>query len=516
MNNLNSPGAKRSSRRYNFTPITTKFHTSQNTAPKMPATTPTGTAPTGGITALAVSGNRSTCSSPTPAASTGSNALHASVPTICSKHVSSPSTSVYAPLIDRGYIIKDTIGIGGYSKVKLATRRHTKEKVAIKVVSKKNAPEGYLEKFLPREVRALAMAKHKHVTRIYEMLDTPDHVFLVMEYASGGDLLEYINKGGALSEDRARYLFYQLMDALSFCHCLGICHRDLKCENILLNGKGDILVSDFGFATIVDSPDAWLMTHCGSYAYAAPEILDGRPYHGQRSDIWSLGVVLYAMTCGRLPFRDKTIKMLLEDIRKGLEFPRALSRNLQDFIRSILTPNVDKRATFDQLLQHPWMSDHAQQFLPSLAVKVLEANGSEPSAEPECHAVDSASIADCASDENLARDLDGMARVDSMSATTAKHAVAPSCPPATAGTGRIASGVRLPPLQSNAQPAPTILFAPPSPTTPRLSSLNSQRTATDRMHVVCPQHQAQSASRARAMSRLEKLKRSLQRFRTGL
>ncbi|EGD72728.1 CAMK/TSSK protein kinase [Salpingoeca rosetta] len=238
-----------------------------------------------------------------------------------------PGKSIYSVLVERGYVMKETIGVGGYSKVKLAVHRKTKQKVAIKVISKRSAPDGYLDKFLPREISALERARHRRITDIYEAIFTTDHVFLVMQYACGGDLLDFINKGGALTEDRARAIFYQLMEALGHCHALGIYHRDLKCENILLDDSNNILVSDFGFATVVDSPSTWLMTHCGSYAYAAPEILDGRPYHGDKSDVWSLGVVLYAMTCGRLPFRDKTVKMLLEDIRRGVVFPRVLSRS---------------------------------------------------------------------------------------------------------------------------------------------------------------------------------------------
>lgn len=203
----------------------------------------------------------------------------------------------------------------------------TPKQVAIKIITRRSAPEGYLDKFLPREIQALKRAEHKRITDIYEAVFTQDHVFLVMQYAGGGDLLDYINKGGALSEERARDIFYQLMEAVGHCHAQRIYHRDLKCENILLDDQQNVLLSDFGFATVVDSPSQWLMTHCGSYAYAAPEILDGRPYHGDRSDIWSLGVVLYAMTCGRLPFRDKSVKMLLEDIRRGVSFPRLLSRS---------------------------------------------------------------------------------------------------------------------------------------------------------------------------------------------
>eukprot|EP00056_Hartaetosiga_gracilis_P005257 m.82848 g.82848 ORF g.82848 m.82848 type:complete len:473 (-) comp12104_c0_seq1:288-1706(-) len=263
----------------------------------------------------------------------------------------------------RGYDVKETIGVGGYSKVKLALNMSTQEKVAIKIITKKDAPPGFLTKFLPREVQALSKIHHPHITNIHEMIETSHFIFIVMQYAAGGDLLDFINKRGALSEDHARKLFHQIMSAVEHCHVNNVYHRDLKCENILLDDKGNILVTDFGFATITTGIDEGLKTHCGSYAYAAPEILRGQTYNGGKSDIWSLGVVLYAMTCGHLPYNDSNIRLLLAAICKPLDFSRVLSNNLQTFLRSILDPDVRTRATFHRLFTHDWMHSYASKHI---------------------------------------------------------------------------------------------------------------------------------------------------------
>eukprot|EP00730_Choanoeca_flexa_P001625 TRINITY_DN10714_c0_g1_i1.p1 TRINITY_DN10714_c0_g1~~TRINITY_DN10714_c0_g1_i1.p1 ORF type:complete len:409 (+),score=72.45 TRINITY_DN10714_c0_g1_i1:232-1458(+) len=266
----------------------------------------------------------------------------------------------YPVLEAKGYEVRETIGVGGYSKVKLVIHRATQQKYAVKIISKTKAPNGYLAKFLPREISALRRLRHPHVTELHDICDTQDHVYLIMQYASRGDLLEYINSGGSLSEQEARKLFYQMLTAVNFCHQSRVIHRDLKCENMLLDDNFNLLVSDFGFATVVSSVNNKLMTHCGSYAYASPEILTGQPYQGQKSDVWSLGIILFAMTCGRLPYNDKTIKVLMAGIKRKLDFPRRISTELQDFIERILVVDPHWRATVPELLKHPWLADYAQ------------------------------------------------------------------------------------------------------------------------------------------------------------
>ena len=223
----------------------------------------------------------------------------------------------------RGYRVLRTLGSGAYARVKLCQMPSGRQ-VAVKIVTKRKATDGYVEKFLPREIAALELLNHDHVIKLHETLEDADRVYLVMDYAENGDLLDHVNKVGPLPESQARRLFRHMVGAMEHCHARGIVHRDLKCENILLAQDGSARIADFGFATLSADPLALLKTHCGSYvsssavpagrpspnnpgpglqAYAAPEILRNEPYSGRRSDMWSLGVILFAMVVGahRLP-----------------------------------------------------------------------------------------------------------------------------------------------------------------------------------------------------------------------
>ena len=177
-----------------------------------------------------------------------------------------------------------------------------------------------------------------------------------MEYAPKGDLLEHINKHGYIYEDEAKKMFRQIVTAVAHCHASGVVHRDLKCENILLDEQMNVKVCDFGFAALVQSPTVNLTTHCGSYAYAAPEILTNKPYVGAQSDVWSLGVILYAMTVGRLPFNDSDLPTLMQQISQRLPTPRRLSSRCTDTIRKILVVNPLKRLRSREILEQPWLS----------------------------------------------------------------------------------------------------------------------------------------------------------------
>lgn len=269
--------------------------------------------------------------------------------------LSSPSTSSKDPIERRGYIMGDTIGVGAYAKVKLARSARSGRKVAIKIITKATAPEGYLAKFYPRELQAMETLSHPHVIQLYDHTETIDRSFLIMEYAAGGDLLEHINKNGALGEVESRRIFLQLASAIGFCHSSNIIHRDVKCENILLDANFNVKLSDFGFAITVDSVKTRLQTHCGSYAYAAPEILHGEPYIGTHTDIWSMGVILFAMVCGRLPYNDSNLKTLLTQLYKKLEFPKRVTADCQNFIRQILAVHPEKRISIANMYQHAWI-----------------------------------------------------------------------------------------------------------------------------------------------------------------
>ena len=267
-----------------------------------------------------------------------------------------PSSSVaFKSILNaRGYVLGKTLGTGTYGKVKYAHSLRLKHPVAVKIVSRKVSKDVHL-KFLPRELDALRCLRHKNIIQLVEVLETQDHVYIVMELAEGGDLLDFINKKRFLSDEDAKGLFHDLVDGLVECHRLRFVHRDLKCENMLLSRNLRLKISDFGFARRYGDTQK-LQTYCGSYAYAAPEIIIGEPYLGPMADIWSIGVILYAMVCGKLPFKDKDAKTLLSDVASKLHFPSRISDQCKDLIKGILKFHPKERLTLEEIKSHPWMS----------------------------------------------------------------------------------------------------------------------------------------------------------------
>eukprot|EP00794_Sanderia_malayensis_P013985 gene13985-15443_t len=286
----------------------------------------------------------------------------------------------------RGFKLTTTLlGKGAYAKVKLAYVMKAKlesdnalmkkleetndNKVAMKIITRQNAPVEYLNKFMPREIESLYTVNgSKNVMKLYETFRTERRIYLIMEYANKGDLLEFINSGcgtsktPGLGEERSKKFFKQLINGIDYCHRKNVVHRDLKCENILIHNDELIKISDFGFATRYPSgkrQTTFLETFCGSYAYAAPEVLQSQKYDGRKADIWSLGVVLFAMLNGKLPFNDKNISGLLDQTKGTLRFSSKvkLSQNCQDLVRRILNPNPQKRITIVDIQRHPWMQE---------------------------------------------------------------------------------------------------------------------------------------------------------------
>jgi len=257
------------------------------------------------------------------------------------------------------YRLDMTIGKGSYGRVKLATDMRTGGQVAIKFLAKDLMTKQAHWIRVRREINLLTLAHHPHIIKVHEWLEATEDVLIVMEYVSGKDLFDRINEKAEkrYSEEDARPLFRQMVSALDYCHQNRIVHRDLKPENVMIDAQGNVKLIDFGFANLFHPRDH-LTTNCGSPLYAAPEIVQARPYIGPEVDIWSLGIVLYAMLVGALPFEDENLKGLYKKIGEGrFTFPEHVSPAARDLIQSMLQVNTLNRATIHHLRMHPWVNE---------------------------------------------------------------------------------------------------------------------------------------------------------------
>ncbi|XP_071529014.1 maternal embryonic leucine zipper kinase-like [Panulirus ornatus] len=253
------------------------------------------------------------------------------------------------------YELHETIGSGGFAKVKLATHILTGEKVALKIMDKKQLGEDLPRIYL--EIDAMKQLSHQHVCKLYQVLETDSKLIMVLEYCPGGELFDYIVERDRLEEDEARMFFRQITSAVAYVHNMGYAHRDLKPENLLLDDDQQLKLIDFGLcANPAGGMDQSLATCCGSPAYAAPELVSGRHYLGSEADIWSMGVLLYALLCGFLPFDDENLGALYRKIQSGVyENPEWLSPGSCSLLASMLQVNPKRRITVTELLTHPWL-----------------------------------------------------------------------------------------------------------------------------------------------------------------
>ncbi|XP_014785365.1 testis-specific serine/threonine-protein kinase 2 [Octopus bimaculoides] len=258
-----------------------------------------------------------------------------------------------------GYKFGPTIGHGSYSKVKLGFSENERKKVAIKILDLNKIPAEFRDRFLPREIEIVQAVKHPNIANVFEILTIEKKTFIIMEFASHGTLLEYINLRGSLSENHARKMYLPIVNAVDYLHRSLIVHRDLKCENIMLDGENNIKLTDFGFARYFRGSDIF-KTFCGSAAYAPPEILQGIPYSPVLHDIWALGVILYNMICAAMPFDDSNIKKTISDqLHQRFNFrkKRNISRACKSLIKGILCPDTETRLKVQDILGSSWMND---------------------------------------------------------------------------------------------------------------------------------------------------------------
>ncbi|KAE8735831.1 SNF1-related protein kinase catalytic subunit alpha KIN11 [Hibiscus syriacus] len=204
---------------------------------------------------------------------------------------------------------------------------------------------------------------HPHIIRLYDVIETTTDIFLVMEYVKSGELFDYIVEKGRLQEDEARNFFQQIISGVEYCHRNMVVHRDLKPENLLLDSKCNVKIADFGLSNIMRDGH-FLKTSCGSPKYVAPEVICGKLYAGPEVDVWSCGVILYALLCGTLPFDDENVPNLFKKIKGGIyTLSSHLSPGARDLIPRMLVVDPMERMTIPEIRQHPWFQAHLPRYL---------------------------------------------------------------------------------------------------------------------------------------------------------
>ncbi|XP_028420801.1 MAP/microtubule affinity-regulating kinase 3a isoform X3 [Perca flavescens] len=253
------------------------------------------------------------------------------------------------------YRLLKTIGKGNFAKVKLARHILTGREVAIKIIDKTQLNPNSLQKLF-REVRIMKILNHPNIVKLFEVIETERTLYLVMEYASGGEVFDYLVAHGRMKEKEARAKFRQIVSAVQYCHQKHIVHRDLKAENLLLDADMNIKIADFGFSNEFTMGNK-LDTFCGSPPYAAPELFQGKKYDGPEVDVWSLGVILYTLVSGSLPFDGQNLKELRERVLRGkYRIPFYMSTDCENLLKRFLVLNPAKRGTLEQIMKDRWIN----------------------------------------------------------------------------------------------------------------------------------------------------------------
>ena len=282
-----------------------------------------------------------------------------------------PTTDIDIRLIKQigNYTLGAEVGSGAFGKVVLGKHILTGETVAIKILDKmilSQTPEDY--ELVRQEISILKIVKHKFIVQLYEILQTPQHIFIVMEYCEGKDLMDYILTKTRLSELESLKFFQQLINALFYLHSQNISHRDVKIDNMLLDRNKNLKLVDFGLSTKY-TDDTLLDQPCGTVVYAAPEVLDGNEYHGMLADVWSSGIVLFGMASGFLPFCDQDDEVNKKHVLEGkIDLPEFFSPMLKDLLRHMLDINPITRYTLQDIREHPWFNLNDTNLIPGIII----------------------------------------------------------------------------------------------------------------------------------------------------
>uniref|UniRef100_A0A8C1RAT6 non-specific serine/threonine protein kinase n=1 Tax=Cyprinus carpio TaxID=7962 RepID=A0A8C1RAT6_CYPCA len=292
------------------------------------------------------------------------------IPSLCQTHSDAkgggrPSVSRsrnVVPTVDENphignYRLLKTIGKGNFAKVKLARHVLTSKEVAVKIIDKTQLNSSSLQKVsLLLHVLICDHVSLSPPVKLFEVIDTEKTLYLIMEYASGGEVFDYLVAHGRMKEKEARAKFRQIVSAVQYCHQKCIVHRDLKAENLLLDADMNIKIADFGFSNEFTMGNK-LDTFCGSPPYAAPELFQGKKYDGPEVDVWSLGVILYTLVSGSLPFDGQNLKELRERVLRGkYRIPFYMSTDCENLLKKFLILNPTKRGSLEQIMKDRWMN----------------------------------------------------------------------------------------------------------------------------------------------------------------
>ena len=289
------------------------------------------------------------------------------------------------------YETSKTLGTGAFGTVVLAKKKHSDKLYAIKSISKKNILRSQMGSQVKKEISIMKSLEHPNIVQIYEVLSSAEYLYIVMDFVSGGELYTKIARGGKLGNNECRKYVRQLCSALEYCHSRNVCHRDIKPQNILLDKNDNALLADFGFASIMEVEELQkgtsdtstlkendvannmefaptedtenrtmegpsrimknMSTVCGTMSYMAPEIFNRERYTGDKADIWSLGVVIYVLLVGLMPFKET------DTSKSKFTTPNYVTKDAHNFISNMLTIEPSKRYSARRLLLHRWISE---------------------------------------------------------------------------------------------------------------------------------------------------------------
>jgi serine/threonine protein kinase len=274
------------------------------------------------------------------------------------------SLSVVNPKKVGPYMFRGTIGEGSFSVVRLVCHEETRRFYAAKIVPRSRINSEQLRSRFEIEIRTHRCLHHPNIVEFFDFLQDDNNFYVILEFCPNGELFQYIVDQGHLTEEESRPIVIQILEALQYVHSRGISHRDLKPENVLLSNLGRVKLSDFGLSRFIGS-DRLVETPCGSPCYASPECLSGLPYDGQATDVWSLGVIVFAMLTGQLPWTKRIQSQLFEQIRKGdYQVPGFLSPPCRSFVKGLMSVRIEERLTISGAFQHQWLAQ--TQWLPEV------------------------------------------------------------------------------------------------------------------------------------------------------